>query len=258
MYEKELEFLKETLVSASLAFCHMDFSVSDKGRFDVVTDADRNIERYFANKLRETFPGDTLHGEEFTSDAPLQDRTWILDPIDGTYNFSTDSHLFAHQAALWDHGALQICAIYFPVLGEMYEAVRGCGSFCNGSPIRISDRVTENAIVSFGDFPHGRPQDARDEMKLMECAYSRVARMRMFGAASADFAFLASGKTEGVVLFTKNKWDIAPGWLLCQEAGAFTFGVEHEPYSFSSRGIFACNRKELYEELMIGLEKKYD
>ena len=77
MYEKELEFLKNTLRDANKKFVNGKCSVSDKGAFDVVTDVDREIELYFSEELKKHFPGDVLHGEEFSSDVPLTDRTWM-------------------------------------------------------------------------------------------------------------------------------------------------------------------------------------
>ena len=244
---KELQFLKETLPKAYTEICKDGMQVMQKAEFDVVTNIDRAIEAFFKEELKKEFPDDVLLGEEYSPDQPLLDRTWILDPIDGTYNFSTDSPSFGLQAAFWDRGALRAAVIYLPKYDELYEASFGEGAFCNGKRLSISDRGVNQSIVSFGDFPPARPHDADDQYLLVKNCYRKIARTRMFGAACIDFAYLASGKTEGVVLFTKNKWDIAPGLLLAKEAGAFCFGMQGEEYSFSSRGIFACNSRELYE-----------
>lgn len=246
MYEKELEFLEQTLKSAYARFAADTVCVSEKAKFDVVTNVDKGIEKFFQSTLNQTFPGDRILGEEYTSGLELQDRTWILDPIDGTFNFSVGSQLFGLQAAFWDKGALQISALYLPKFCEYYEAKKDSGAFCNKKRICVSQRHGENAIVSFGDLPHTRPDDTEDELKMIQNAQRSVAKLRMYGAACVDFAYLASGKTEGVVLFTKNKWDLAPGLLLSQEAGALCFAVEGGPYHFNSRGIIACSSKEIF------------
>ncbi len=253
MYEVELDFLKEFFYTANQKFCKMPFTVSEKGSFDVVTDVDRAIERDFRERLNERFPQDRLHGEEFSYEAPLRDRTWILDPIDGTYNFSTGSPHYGHQAALWDRGELKICAIYLPEFDEMYVASKGQGAFCNGRAIRVSKKDTKDAIFTFGDFPHQRPRDASHQIRIMENAIHKITRCRMFGAASVDFAYLASGRTEGTILFTKNKWDIAPGLLLVREAGGVALAPTGEEYSFDCRGIFAANKQTLFDEMMEGI-----
>ena len=250
MYEKELLFLKNTLKSAYETFCSEKIDVSQKARFDIVTNVDRAIENYFQKELSSAFPGDILHGEEFHKDIGLGDRTWILDPIDGTFNFAAGSPLFGLQAALWDKGDLQISVIYLPALGETYEAVKDGGAYLDGNKLSVSRRSVEESVFAFGDLPHQRPDDTAFQWKVMHRAQEKIAKLRMFGAASVDFAFLASQRTEGVLLMTKNKWDIAPGFLLAREAGAFVRGVSDEAYSFESRGIFACNRAELYYEIM--------
>ncbi len=253
MYETELIFLKNTLYSAYEKFCSEGITESEKASFDIVTNADKAVEKYFTHELKRCFPDDTLHGEEFHDQIRLADRTWILDPIDGTFNFASSSPVFGLQAALWDRGDLQISVIYLSKLGETDEAKKGSGAFCNGKKLSVSNRESKRCVFAFGDPPHARPDDAAFQWKLMQNAQNKVAKMRMFGAACFDFAFLASGRTEGVLLMTKNKWDIAPGLLLAREAGAFVRGLCDEEYSFESRGIFACNRPELYYDLMEGL-----
>lgn len=245
----ELDFLKEILPKAYSLFGEKDVVVSDKAAFDVVTNVDKGIELYFAEELKKRFPGDVLLGEEFSSEQEVKGRTWILDPIDGTYNFSIGSRLFGVQAAFMDGDEVVASAIYLPKFGELYEATKGGGAFCNGKRLSVSTRKICDSIVSFGDLPHSRPDDAMAQGRMMQKAYSAIARMRMYGAACIDFANLASGKTEGVVLYTRNKWDLAPGLLLAKEAGAVLLGIEGDSYTFESRGIFACNRKELYEVL---------
>jgi myo-inositol-1(or 4)-monophosphatase len=246
---KELAFLKEILPKAYSEICKVGMQVSEKAEFDVVTNIDRGIEEFFKKELEAAFPGDFLLGEEYSPDLPLLDRTWILDPIDGTYNFSTGSPNFALQAAFWDQGALHASVIYLPKYSELYEATLGGGAFCNGKRLFVSNREVKNSIVSFGDFPPSRPNDAADQQILFQKCYRNIARTRMFGSAAIDFTHIASAKTEGVVLFTQNKWDIAPGLLLVKEAGALCFGMQGEEYSFSSRGIFACNSRALYKTI---------
>ena len=253
MYEKEPCFLKEVLKKAYENCIQNEIFVSKKAEFDIVTNVDHAIERYVSEEIKRSFPSDLLHGEESHPDCRLSDRLWILDPIDGTFNFSTESPHFGVQAAFWDQGAVQVSVIYLPKFDELYEAKRGCGAFCNGKRLSVSHRSVEKSIVSFGDFPHSRPDDVLDQKKLMDRALEKISKVRMFGAASIDFCYLASGKTEGVVLFTKNKWDIAPGWLLAQEAGAWSYSLDGSPYSFDSRGILSFHNEELHQVMTKGV-----
>ena len=247
---RELDFLKDILPRAYDRFGREDVKVSAKAKFDVVTNVDKAIELYFAEEMKKAFPDDRMLGEEFSSSLESSGRTWILDPIDGTYNFSIGSGLFGVQAAFMDGNEILASVLYLPEFDELYEATLGGGAFCNGKRLSVSTICVEDSIVSFGDLPHARPDDAAEQGRMMQKAYSCIARLRMYGAACIDFANLASGKTEGVVLFTRNKWDLCPGLLLAKEAGAVLLGEGGKPYSFDSRMIFACNQKDLCTALI--------
>lgn len=246
---KELEFLKRILPLAYSVCCGSGVEVSAKAEFDVVTNVDKAIELFFAEELKKEFPDDVLLGEEFSSQQEALGRTWILDPIDGTYNFSIGSPLHGVQGALMEDGEVIASVIYLPKFGELYEATKGGGAFCNGVRLSVSDRKVSDSIVSLGDWPHPKPALAWEQSRMMQNAHSYIARFRMYGAACVDFANLASGKTEGVVLFTQNKWDLCPGMLLAKEAGAILLDPDGNPYTYQARGIVACSRREIYEAL---------
>lgn len=239
---RELDFLKEFLPKAYEKFCGDKVVVTDKAKFDVVTNVDHGIERYFSQCLAKEFPGDHLLGEEFSSDLSLSDRTWIIDPIDGTYNFSIGACHFGVQAAFWNEGAIQASVIYLPVFQELYYAEKGKGAFCNGEKIQVSNRIPAASIISFGDPSHLREGEADLTRNMMQNAFGSIARYRMYGAACIDFAYLASGKIEGTVLITKNKWDLAPGLLIAKEAGAHLFALDGGEYDFSARGVIEIGR----------------
>ena len=196
----ELDFLKTILPRAYETFCRDEVQVSEKAKFDVVTNVDKEVELFFAKELKKAFPEDSLLGEEFSSDCRTVGRTWILDPIDGTYNFSVGSRLFGIQAAFMKDEEILASVIYLPKFGELYEATKDGGAFCNGTRLSVSRRKTTDAIVSFGDLPHARSDDAAWQGRMMQKAYSAIARLRMYGAACIDFANLASGKTEGLMV----------------------------------------------------------
>ena len=248
MFESEISFLKRELPLAFQTADGVDFSVSPKGKFDVVTTADREIERILRKKILTAFPGDRVLGEEYSPEKSLSDRTWILDPIDGTWNYSAGSPLFGVQCAFW-HQGVAACCIYLPRLGEIYTAVRGEGAWCNGKRLRVTKRPADQSILSFGDLSHTRPHDAADQKRIMERYFPKIARYRMFGASSVDYAFTASSRIDGTVLFTKNVWDLACGVLLCREAGCLVLDEKGREYDFSSRGICIYSSRELFHEL---------
>lgn len=145
--------------------------------------------------------------------------------------------------------------IFGNTIDTVYHATMGGGAFLNDNSISVNEVPLEKAVLSLGDFPHSRSNDIIDEQKLLVDIYPKIARIRMFGASSIDFACVASGKTNGTILYTRNKWDIAPGILLCREAGAFVYGDNGE-YSFDSRFVIAVSSKEILDCITCAITKQ--
>ena len=254
-YYEEVTFIKEAVVEAYNKYKDVsDYRCSEKKPFDVVTSVDYKIEEDIIRRIDSKFPDDRILSEETKNDTIVSGRTWTIDPIDGTYNFSNDLPLFGIQASLFEDGQPVVCVIYIPIFNDIYYATSGGGAFLNERRITVNKVPLDRSVLSVGDFPHSRPDDVIDEQNLLIKISPKIARIRMFGAASLDFAFVASGRTNGTVLYTKNKWDIAPGILLCREAGALVHG-DKGGYQFDSRFVISASSKELLDcilEIMNG------
>lgn len=247
-YEKELQFIKTQIALAYEKFGKNERTVTQKRAFDLVTDLDLNIERYLTAEIKKAFPCDTVQGEEFSSAPKTEGRVWSLDPIDGTCNMANGSKLYGVQAALIEDNEPVVGVIYLPHFDEWYYAVKGAGAWCNGKPIRVNDGVElQNALVSVGDYPHRDVETARIEHEAIRMIFPKIAKMRMFGGACMDFAFTASGKTHACVIITRNVWDIAPGLLLCREAGAMVCNLQGDAYRFGDGGVIAAANREVFD-----------
>lgn len=246
-YHEEVTFIKNAVVeSYNKHKNRLNYQCREKMPFDVVTSVDYKVEEDIITRINSKYPDDRILSEETKNDTIVSGRTWTIDPIDGTYNFSNNLPLFGVQASLFEDGQPVVCAIYIPITGAMYYAAAGGGAFLNEKKITVNKVPLNKTVLSMGDFPHSRPDDIIDEQNLLVKIYPKIARIRMFGAASLDFACVASGKTNGTILYTKNKWDIAPGILLCREAGALVYGDKGE-YSFDSRFVIAVSSEELLD-----------
>ena len=246
-YHEEVTFIKNAIVESYNKHKNSSsYQCREKMPFDVVTSVDYKIEEDIITKIHSKYPDDRILSEETKNDTIVLGRTWTIDPIDGTYNFSNNLPLFGVQASLFEDGQPVVCAIYIPITRAMYHAASGGGAFLNEKKIVVNKVPLDKTVLSMGDFPHSRPDDIIEEQNLLIKIYPKIARIRMLGAASLDFACVASGKTNGTILYTKNKWDIAPGILLCREAGALVYGDKGE-YSFDSRFVIAVSSKELLD-----------
>ncbi len=229
----------------------VELDVMDKDLFDEVTSLDFEIEKELISKIKEKYPDSQFLSEEFNSETSLADNTWIIDPIDGTCNLTHQTDFFGVQCALYDEGDIQLSVIFLPFIDEVYTAIKGEGAFLNGERISCSSRDAKHALISFGDFSHQDMDIHMKEHSIMQKVSDKVERIRMYGAASIDFAFCACGRLDGNFSFIKNPWDIAPGILLCKEAGMKFYDSDGNPYEFGkSNTIAVFNSEEMKKELL--------
>lgn len=246
-YEKELEFITAKIKEAYALFAVSGpRDIRSKAAFDLVTEVDVNIERFLSQAILDAFPDDTIQAEELSSEQAITGRTWVIDPIDGTNNFARNIPTYGIQCCLFDDGAPRMAVIYLPCQEELFTAIEGKGCFLNGNQVFVDKDVTaDGAIISVGDFTHKSDRLAALQYKAVGYLYPRVAKLRMYGAASVDYAFFVSGRLAATVFTTRNLWDIAPGILMSQEAGAIIMGLDGKPYDFSKEGVMLAANEEI-------------
>ena len=246
-YEKELQFITEKIKAAYGRFAVSGpQDVRSKSAFDLVTEVDVNIERFLTAAILSAFPGDKIHAEEMSSTQEITGRTWVIDPIDGTNNFAHDIPTFGIQCCLFDGGTPKMAVIWLPRQDELYTAIEGQGCFLNGKQVSVNkDFTADTAVISVGDFTHKSDRLAALQYKAVGYLYPRVAKLRMYGAASVDYAWFVSGRLAATVFTTRNLWDIAPGILLSQEAGAIIMGLDGKPYDYSKEGVMLAANEEI-------------
>lgn len=214
------------------------------GVYDAVTDSDVMVEEGIISFIREHYPDDAFVSEETNPDAAVSGRTWIIDPIDGTVNFTRGIPFYGIQGVFVEDGAPKAAVILFPALGEEFWASEG-GAFRNGKPIRTAEpRPLRECILTTGDFSR-RSEDFRlAQARLMSECRDSVARFKMFGAACVDFAYLACGRTDVHVRFTNKLWDFLPGLYIAERAGA----VYDRDLMDRDRILILCSSGEVLEE----------
>ena len=250
-YGEELKFISETIIDAYKKCVEENISIAaeDKSEFDLVTKLDYSIEQFIINAIKQKYPFDRIHSEEYNPKTVIKQRTWTIDPIDGTVNMSLGMPLFGIQCSLIVNDEPVLGSIYLPKFDELYTAVKGNGAYLNGKRIFVKERDVVHSVLSFGDYPHSRKNEAEVQHNMINILKNSVSKIRMFGAASIDFAFLAAGRTSGLVIFTKNKWDITPGFVICKEAGATISSLSGE-YTFEENAIIATAGKNISEEIL--------
>ncbi|MGO4617435.1 inositol monophosphatase [Nocardia sp. 2YAB30] len=230
-----------------------------KGDRDFVTDLDRRIQDVMRDFLAEAVDGIGFMGEE-SEDAdigPTEDYVWALDPIDGTSNFIHGLPLCAISLALVHRGQPIVGVIGAPFLNLEYQAAAGRGAFANDRRICVSDTaILGRAIVSLGDYAVGSGAAQKNERRFAVTAAlaEKVERIRMFGSAAIDLAWVAEGRTDACVILSNKPWDTAAGVLIARESGAVVSDSTGNPHSFRSRDTIATTPR-IAESLFAAVDR---
>jgi myo-inositol-1(or 4)-monophosphatase len=223
-------------------FAHKeDLSVRDKnGAADPVTSADLRSEGVVRELLDKAFPDYGFLGEEGGLTKGRDERTWIVDPLDGTGNFLCGVPAFAVSIALARGNDVLAGVTYAPMLDELFYAEKGAGAFLNGAPIRISSRQgLEHAMLGVGLPFAGKPR-LPQFLKEMERLMPKVFGVRRWGAGTIDLAYVACGRYDAYWEQSVAAWDIAAGVVLVQEAGGVACDTLGRPLALANGTVLGC------------------
>lgn len=230
-----------------------------KGDVDIVTVADRTVEKLIRARLGEVFPDHGVYGEEGTRERMEGEFRWYVDPLDGTTNFAHGFPQFCVSMGLEqrpagtkaaEDGRLVAGVIYDPLRDELFTAERGQGAHLNGKPVKVS-RTPElaEALLATG-FP-SRKRHASPNIHFYQEFTLRSHGVRRAGSAALDLAYVACGRLDAFWEFNLNPWDTAAGILLIEEAGGRVTDFAGSPFQLKSDEILASNG--LIHEELIGL-----
>jgi myo-inositol-1(or 4)-monophosphatase len=185
---------------------------------DVVTAADRAAETLIVDRLRRERPSDGLVGEEGTEQpAGAGGRTWYIDPVDGTYNFTRSLPAWCAALALVDADGPRLGAIYQPATDELWMGGRDRPATGNGAALQVDPRPLADIAVASYLHPTTLTRD------LVRLPLLRViggaATVRMLGSGSIELAAVAAGRLGCFVQHDCLPWDWYPGAALVAAAG---------------------------------------
>lgn len=181
----------------------------------LVTEADKAADKMIQEMILSEFPDDRILSEEGSTIFPKSRHVWIIDPLDGTVNFSQGLGCWGVSIAHIENGLPQSAALYFPVADELYSAEKGAGAFLNGQPLKVIDGIDQNL---FPIFVHCSRMYKRYKIDLPY-------KTRSLGAAAYHLCMISDNKAVLAFESTARIWDIAASWLIVQEAGGVI-----EPY----------------------------
>lgn len=213
-------------------------TITDKGDRDLTSDVDLASEQAIRDHLAFATPNIPVFGEEGGGADPAAEQSWIVDPVDGTFNFVHGLPHYAVALSLVDNGTTTHAATYIPESDDIYTARLGGGAHCNGTPIAASDvSALRDALVAIDQltFTGRDPQQVNDHrLGLIARLAPLVGRIRIHGTSAIDLAWTAHGKLDASIIVANKPWDTSGGVLLVREAGAVAIDLEGDPQTFSS------------------------
>ncbi|MDH4119007.1 MAG: inositol monophosphatase [Acidimicrobiia bacterium] len=215
-----------------------------KGERDYASEVDYAIEDRIRSFLQTRTPEIGFVGEEDGASGPSADLYWLLDPIDGTVNYTHALPMCGISLALVAGAQPQLGVIDHPYLSTRYTAVRGSGAHCNGKAVHVSTvEQLADALVTIGDYAVGEGAESKNEARLKVTAVlaPKVLRLRMLGAAAVDLAWLADGRTDASLALSNNAWDMAAGAIIASEAGATVSDLDGSHHTTTSGATIAAN-----------------
>ncbi|MGD9893955.1 MAG: inositol monophosphatase [Dehalococcoidia bacterium] len=208
------------------------------GRSDPVTSVDPAIERVVTEILRAAFPDHAVLGEETGDHAGEADWRWIIDPIDGTRNFSSGIPWTAFNLALYGQGIPRLALTYDPYHDETFYAEAGGGTSVNGAATRVRDvaRLRDAFVGIDIGLEDGR---GRAILAALHDLFPGVQAVRIPGTVALGLAYVAAGRLDAYLHPSPHLWDFAPGDLLVREAGGVATEIDGAPLTPRSRSIVA-------------------
>ncbi len=249
--------LKKTLIEAVRAgasevqrFFNNDFKISYKeGVNNPVTEADHAAEKAIMAVIKNQYPDHYILSEE--AGKIIQDSAykWIIDPIDGTINFSKGIPLNCVSIGIEHNNEMIMGAVFNPHLNELFFAEKGKGAVLNEKTIAVSDEpsVLKSCLVT--GFPYTYLDSPNGPLDVFDRLIRKGVPVRRLGSAAIDLCWVACGRFDGFYEHKLEAWDSSAGYLIVEEAGGKVTDLKGNKFSPYQHGIVATNGK-IHEEML--------
>lgn len=234
------------IVLGELKDAQLPQEVSLKEQRDIVTNTDIFIEKRMIEMLRKKYP---LHyfsseeaGEAIIGNSAADVYEWIIDPIDGTINFAAGLPWFSTSMCLKHNNDLVIGIVYIHSTKEIYSAILGHGSFCNGEPIHVSTtRKLDQSILSFMMTSHYTEEQTDYILKIVRSLSLKTRGLRLLVSQAVELCLIASGKLDGTVCIKSRGFSSSAGSLIVQEAGGKVTTIDGTKRDSKANSLLVSN-----------------
>jgi myo-inositol-1(or 4)-monophosphatase len=228
---------------------HLKEIAHKSGIHDLVTDVDKTSEKMIIDRINREFPSHAVLAEESGGQAPKDAVSWIVDPLDGTTNYTHSYPVFCVSIGVLIDGAVRVGVIYDPSREETFVAEEGKGARLNGQKIKVSPSgALADSLLATG-FAYDL------DCKIANLDYFRVMlesaqAVRRAGSAALDLCYVACGRFDGFWEMCLNPWDTAAGQLMVREAGGRVTGLDGGPFDIFNKGMIIATNGNIHDELL--------
>lgn len=225
------------------------FTISEKSRFNLVTEADVAAEQAISRKLLEHFPEHAFLGEEGLNQAgSTPEFRWIIDPLDGTGNYTHGFPYYCVSIGLEFDGEMAVGVIYDPTRDDLFSAVRGGGAFLNGLPIAVSPAQSLAQSLCVASLPVDSSPTHPSVARFLN-VLPHAQSIQRHGSAAMNLAYVACGRIEAFWSASLKPWDKAAGVLLVREAGGLITCMDGAAHHVHQPEILATCTPGVHQEL---------
>ena len=247
------------IVKQAEKFAKNDFTTTEKGsHINFVTSSDIAVQKFLEKELLSLIPGSAFFGEESLGSVKTAEYLWIVDPIDGTVNFSRGIGDWGISVGLIHNEKPILGVINLPIKNEIYYAYENGGAFLNSKSIKTSERDFSNSIFCTALSLYNKDY-AEKCLQVMREVYNNCVDIRRFGSCVVDMVYLAKGVCELFFEFRVFPWDCAAGIIILKEAGGIVTGLDGDEIKLDrATPIIAANNKENHKKLLETVRKYVD
>lgn len=218
---------------------------------DLVTNMDKEIEKFFITKIKEIFPDHRILGEEGLGDEvkSLEGTVWMIDPIDGTMNFIHQQRNFAISLGVYENGTGKIGLVYDVVHDELYHAISGNGAFLNERPLPLLKEATvKESIIALN--ATWVMENKRIDHRLLIPLAKEARGTRSYGTAALELVFLATGRIDAYISLRLSPWDVAGGAVIVEELGGIVTNLRGDKLDLISQDSLLVAKPGLHETIL--------
>ncbi|MFZ2205526.1 MAG: inositol monophosphatase family protein [Minisyncoccia bacterium] len=249
-FDQETDQFLETAIQAARkagkiqhSYKYEDYSTRRKDLNDIVTEVDLLCEKAIMSEITSRFPGHGFKSEETVTEInSLKEYIWVIDPLDGTINYSSLMPFYSVSLALQKNGETILGVIFSNEFNELYTVVKNKGAFLNGTPLHVSSRAElKDSVFSFMMTSHYSDEHRKKIIGLIDKVSPHVRGLRLFVSQALELAYIATGKLDGHICIKSRGFSAAAGVLLLREAGGHITDIFGNEFGNNAQSLIASN-----------------